>query len=237
MNAETESSLKNESENNQSDVIVEEEYLNYQALSEVVYDYDRFDDEDQDQEPPSSPEVIQKTRRRKKTAAFVSGEKSSRRNKGRNLFCKICQKQFDTIKKYYNHQAKVHRDKLQCDQCEQEFVFKHKLREHIEFVHMGKPKVKINRPKKFQCDVCSMQFTELRILNEHSNIHNDVRPFVCEFCSEAFHNSANLRYHRKRHLNPEGYKCPVCQESFVNQQSLRKHHIRQHLESNLGNGN
>lgn len=49
-----------------------------------------------------------------------------------------------------------------------------------------------------------MQFTELRILNEHVNIHLDLRPFVCEFCSEAFHNSANLRYHRKRHLNPEG---------------------------------
>lgn len=49
-----------------------------------------------------------------------------------------------------------------------------------------------------------MQFTELRILNEHKNIHLDLRPFVCEFCSEAFHNSANLRYHRKRHLNPDG---------------------------------
>lgn len=101
-----------------------------------------------------------------------------------------------------------------------------------------------------------MQFTELRILNEHKNIHLDLRPFVCEFCSESFHNSANLRYHRKRHLNPDGlcinidgklwliysfffinilgYKCPVCNESFVNQQSLRKHHIRQHVEVDLG---
>lgn len=137
------------------------------------------------------------------------------------------------MKKYYNHRAKTHREKLQCDQCEQQFVFKHKLREHVEHVHMGLPRKKINRPKKFQCDICSYQFSELRILNEHKNIHNDFRPFVCEYCSESFHNSANLRYHRKRHLNPDGYKCEVCKESFVNQQSLKKHHIRQHVESDL----
>lgn len=171
---------------------------------DIVYDYDRFEDEERedvdDEEPPSSPETMtRKAKRMKRSSESISGMP---RKKGRNLFCKICQKQFDTIKKYYNHKAKIHRDKLQCDQCDLQFVFKHKLREHIETVHMGMPKIKIIRPKKFQCDVCSMQFTELRILNEHTNIHNDIRPFVCEFCSEAFHNSANLRYHRKRHLNP-----------------------------------
>lgn len=113
-------------------------------------------------------------------------------------------KEFDNPKKYYNHTAAAHRDKFQCDKCELQYNFKYQLRKHIEIAHLDRPRVRVNRPKKFQCDVCSMQFTELRILNEHKNIHLDLRPFVCEFCSESFHNSANLRYHRKRHLNPDG---------------------------------
>lgn len=206
----------------------DEPYLSYQVIEGE--DYDRLDDE----QTPSPETPKRRRKRRQRDSQDLSGTSP---NKGRSLMCKICDKQFESRKRYYNHTATAHRDRFQCDQCEQQFVFKYQLKKHIEVVHMELPKAKVNRPKKFQCDVCSMQFTELRILNEHTNIHTDLRPFVCEFCSEAFHNSANLRYHRKRHLNPDGYRCPVCQESFVNQQSLRKHHLRQHLEADLGNLN
>lgn len=151
------------------------EYLNYQELEDHE-DYDRLD------EQTPSPETPKRKRRRKQQKQEESP------NKGRSLCCKICQKEFDSRKKYYNHTATAHRDKFQCDQCEQQFVFKYQLKKHIEVVHMEIQRPKVNRPKKFQCDICSMQFTELRILNEHTNIHNDLRPFVCEFCSEAFHN-------------------------------------------------
>jgi KRAB domain-containing zinc finger protein len=95
------------------------------------------------------------------------------------------------------------------------------------------PREKVQRPKKFQCEECSLQFSELRILNEHKNIHSNYRPFICEDCAASFHNSANLRYHRKRHTNPNGFKCSVCSENFVNQQSLKKHFLRQHVEVNI----
>ncbi|KAG5676039.1 hypothetical protein PVAND_005894 [Polypedilum vanderplanki] len=211
----------------------EEEYLITEAIED---DYDRFEQNEEnysiEEEEDSVPSPIpNKKSRKRKNSSSSSGTKKIKREK--NLTCKVCLKDFDNPKRYYNHTAAAHREKFQCDKCELKYNFKYQLKKHIEIAHLDHPRTKVNRPKKFQCDVCSMQFTELRILTEHTNIHLDLRPFVCEFCSEAFHNSANLRYHRKRHLNPNGYKCPVCQESFVNQQSLRKHHVRQHVEIDL----
>lgn len=223
------------------DIEYEEEYLNEDeeedydrfVQSEIDrQDDDEFDQEDFEEETETEVVIMSVPRKRGRKRRHSSSGNKSRKDK--NLTCKVCMKEFDNPKKYYNHTAAAHRDKFQCDKCELQYNFKYQLRKHIEVSHLDKPRVKINRPKKFQCDVCSYTFSELRILNEHRNIHLDLRPFVCEYCSEGFHNSANLRYHRKRHLNPDGYKCPVCTESFVNHQSLRKHHIRQHIEVDLG---
>lgn len=179
-------SILNSDYNEESSIKNDHEPFLFQEVDDTE-DYDRLDDE---QTP--SPETPK--RRRKKRQRQSQDKSESPPQRSRSLFCKICEKQFDSRKRYYNHTATAHREKFLCDQCDQQFVFKYQLKKHIEVVHMDIPKAKINRPKKFQCDVCSMQFTELRILNEHSNIHSDFRPFVCEFCSEAFHNSANLRH-------------------------------------------
>jgi hypothetical protein len=199
----TECSQEKESDN----VAIKEdvEYYDEAYLNEAVEeDYDRFEQQEiySEEEEQTSPEASPKRRGRKRKDSSSSG--NNKRRKVKSLTCKVCLREFDNPKKYYNHTAAAHREKFQCDKCQLKYNFKYQLRRHIEVSHLDRPRVKVNRPKKFQCDVCSMQFTELRILTEHTNIHLDLRPFVCEFCSEAFHNSANLRYHRKRHLNPDG---------------------------------
>lgn len=154
----------------------------------------------------------------------------------------------------------LHREKLlECDHCGMRFNMKQPLLKHIH-THFDIRAPSVGRAKSLceicsklvdsarmkrhlgthfediksvhKCDYagCERTFTEVRNLEDHQNMHKDLKPYVCEFCCTAFRHRAALRQHRMRHVEPEKHKCPVCMECFVTNQSLRKHMTRQHQE-------
>ncbi|CAG9810474.1 unnamed protein product [Chironomus riparius] len=173
--------------------------------------------------------------------------------------CRKCDKKFQTEKQLYHHML-LHREKLlECDHCGMRFNMKQPLQKHI-FTHFDikihrdneikslceicSKWVTSSRMKRhlgthftdckstYKCDHpgCDKAFTEVRNLQDHQNMHKNLKPYVCEFCNMAFRHRAALRQHRMRHTEPEKHKCEVCMECFVTNQSLRKHMTRQHQD-------
>ena len=173
--------------------------------------------------------------------------------------CEKCDKKFHTEKQLYHHML-LHREKLlECDHCGMRFNMKQPLQKHI-FTHFDiriqrdnevkslceicSKWVSSSRMKRhlgthfsdfkstYRCDYpgCEKAFTELRNLQDHQNMHKNLKPYICEFCNLAFRHRAALRQHRMRHTEPEKHKCEICMECFVTNQSLRKHMTRQHQD-------
>ncbi|XP_035657483.1 uncharacterized protein LOC118403114 [Branchiostoma floridae] len=53
------------------------------------------------------------------------------------------------------------------------------------------------------CDVCGQVFSELQELQQHMNVHIELKPFKCNLCSRTFPHGATLEAHVKAHYRGE----------------------------------
>lgn len=52
---------------------------------------------------------------------------------------------------------------------------------------------------KFQCEECMKCFSSNQSLNEHRNLHKNVRPYKCHICEKSFRYGSQLCIHRRHH--------------------------------------
>lgn len=118
--------------------------------------------------------------------------------------CDKCGAMFNNREQVKNHvlrhvglfHKKATHQKIICDQCSM-LVYSYKMKRHKLIHH--------SEEKPFKCDIagCTASFSDKRILQDHQNIHLNLKPYKCEHCPEAFRSGANLRLHRLRHTDPD----------------------------------
>jgi Zinc finger, C2H2 type len=118
--------------------------------------------------------------------------------------CDRCGAKFNNREQVKNHvlrhvglfHKKSSHQRIICDQCSM-MVYSYKMKRHKLIHHSDE--------KPFKCDIagCSASFSDKRILQDHQNIHLNLKPYKCEHCPEAFRSGANLRLHRLRHTDPD----------------------------------
>jgi KRAB domain-containing zinc finger protein len=121
-----------------------------------------------------------------------------------------------------------------CSQCESQFYFSTRLKEHIEKVHEGKTSV------NSKCEVCNKQFISVRGLKEHiSRVHEGKKPpkkFKCDLCDTACVNRFKLKVHINAvHERKKPFQCNFCEKSFKGEPCLTKHVSKFHANKNRQN--
>jgi hypothetical protein len=64
---------------------------------------------------------------------------------------------------------------------------------------------------------CNFKTDKKKVLNDHMNIHKEVRPYLCTDgkCGKTFFSEKSLKAHRKRHLTGKRYKLSTINEELA----------------------
>ncbi|XP_039762963.1 zinc finger protein 37 homolog isoform X3 [Pararge aegeria] len=125
-------------------------------------------------------------------------------------YCEACDIGFSSVCSLQRHLRNslkhVTYDQLKfiCDHCNQRYVDKTKLRDHIEEKHLY---------RTFQCQICHKTKVQLE---SHIRTHTGERPFMCEYCPATFSQQSNLyKHHRQVHLNMKSKRYPLCKKTKI----------------------
>ncbi|KAM3957673.1 uncharacterized protein ACR2FA_008385 [Aphomia sociella] len=143
-----------------------------------------------------------------------------------SLFCKLCDRQIDTVESLMNHLKIEHEieiftdidnhiipfkfdsEILACVICENRVEF-NKFKSLLE--HMTK------HYRNYICDACDAGFINSRQLSTHKYVH-DTGSYICETCEKVFENERKLKAHvRAVHVVKKlpKYRCGYCNETFI----------------------
>lgn len=135
------------------------------------------------------------------------------------LKCNQCEKTVWTQQQLkvhmMRHEHTTESGTLTCDKCGYMCKSAHRLKLHIDAVHLG--------VRKHLCDWCPAAFATTSALNKHILSHTDERNFKCQFCEKAFHSKGNLQTHIRTHTGEKPFTCDICGKSFSDQSYLGKH--------------
>ncbi|XP_075982771.1 uncharacterized protein LOC142981008 [Anticarsia gemmatalis] len=147
--------------------------------------------------------------------------------------CTLCDKSYIQRAQLQRHLEK-HTGNM-CTLCGATFTSRAKMLIHLRS-HMGLEKLLC--PIK-TCQYHTKEFINEASLNNHLNVHLDVKPFSCEVCDKTFHSEVNLRRHLDTHTLDRPRRCMYCvsARAYVRGEQLmrhvRKHHpnvFRAHLQ-------
>lgn len=102
--------------------------------------------------------------------------------------CSECELVFSNRTSLIEHGNKVHKQKINCEQCNQCFdtinMLKIHLREHS------------NSNKEYMCGICQKGYNNKKYLNVHvRNVHTT----FCKECNFEFHNREDFKQHKKEY--------------------------------------
>uniref|UniRef100_A0A8D8R3Q9 Zinc finger protein 62 n=1 Tax=Cacopsylla melanoneura TaxID=428564 RepID=A0A8D8R3Q9_9HEMI len=135
--------------------------------------------------------------------------------------CHFCEEIFLRRKHIIKH-MKIHEEqKISCKFCPKKFsshtsVYIHKLQAH-----------RMRPTERVTCEHCNKTFANKVSLQNHMNMHLNIRNHQCYFCAETFVNLSTLNSHIDRHKGVR-YKCDICGKQYTNRPNL-KNHIARHL--------
>ncbi|KAJ8919014.1 hypothetical protein NQ315_016919, partial [Exocentrus adspersus] len=138
--------------------------------------------------------------------------------------CSVCNKEFDVILEYLEHQDE-HAGQLvfNCDRCNEVFSSRPELVAH-ERQHKnpcpkcGKPILRssmkihlIQHTDRFVCSQCSHRFNSGATLKQHIiTVHTNIKDHVCEQCGKSFSSKTAMNVHLKTHRDERPYACKLC---------------------------
>ncbi|MPC36513.1 zinc finger protein 525-like [Portunus trituberculatus] len=104
-------------------------------------------------------------------------------------------------------------DFFQCEKCEEVFMCKTMLHEHI-LVHSG--------VTPYECEVCDERFIHRRDFLRHRLTHSDQNN-MCKTCGKIFLSKSHLRDHMSVHTLKKNFKCKECGKMFGRKSNLTRH--------------
>lgn len=162
----------------------------------------------------------------------LKAHKKTHANQKVPLICMTCGKSFKTKAGYNHHRTNVC-VQYTCEICEDVFLVKSVLQDHLRTVHDIHEDIHAaaEAPKKEQahsvCPVCGIKVTE-NALSRHMNLHSEDKPYICDLCGKQFRIKWSLREHIMVEIGMKDYVCEICGKKFVIQAYLNKH-MRFHM--------
>ena len=110
--------------------------------------------------------------------------------------CEICSRIFTTRKRLNYHKSTAHKEKIPCEDCGKLYPAAY-IKGHMKQAHSEKSRCTIcgkqvralkdhmaslhtaDSEKQFHCEQCGKGFVNQRSLNDHMNIHLNIRPYAC----------------------------------------------------------
>ena len=110
--------------------------------------------------------------------------------------CDLCSQTFTTRKRLNYHKSTAHKEKIPCEDCGKLYPAAY-IKGHMKQAHTEKATCPIcgkqvralkdhmasvhtsDSEKQFHCEHCGKGFGNQRSLNDHMNIHLDIRPYAC----------------------------------------------------------
>ncbi len=132
---------------------------------------------------------------------------------------------------YYTHlkeHMKIHlpitsRHHFVCPDCEQTFITKIGLRQHITIQHTDHP--------MYPCSKCNSTFNKKSYLNNHiKRIHEERLQTPCPLCAKIYTGPKNLQRHMKAIHNEDrkSFSCEICSKRFAARSSVKIHMLAVH---------
>ncbi|XP_068618828.1 zinc finger protein draculin-like isoform X2 [Battus philenor] len=135
--------------------------------------------------------------------------------------CKYCYKRFYIKENMRTHMKLQHARGMKianhyiCGVCEEPFLLKDKLDEHMT--------VHVKNEELLKCIFCNKQFTHNVLLNEHEKEHLITGKYKCTACDMSYDCRSNLALHIKSHLRIKDFVCQHCGKDFLRLTSMRRH--------------
>lgn len=153
-------------------------------------------------------------------------------------FCEECNR-FYKSKRVFDDHNKRHqtgyvKPSHDCKLCDKTFSTKYVLATHIKAEHLG-------MKRSFLCPTCGRSFTQKNSYRQHANVHAGIRPYVCDICGKSFTYEKSLREHKFLHDKIRRFQCEVCEKTFLQSTSLRIHmkvhqEVRDYMCTSCGKG-
>ena len=132
----------------------------------------------------------------------------------------------DRVVRVHQTEQTSQRKSFKCEDCDKEFSFKSRLREH-QATHTAIP---------LQCKLCDKEYKTRKAFNLHEKSHtNPGSPVVCPICGISFKNNHGLEIHKFRHVGPRetpeteaNIKCRFCGLRLTSQGKKSRHEFEVH---------
>lgn len=143
--------------------------------------------------------------------------------------CEICKEEFVKPFDYSCHVNDHDQSKgYQCPFCKYVASIRRVIKVHINTYHL--------RKFIYTCKLCGKGFNARVLYEEHSNVHEGIKPFQCVVCQKDFQFSSYLTSHqiRTHRVTIDGIiganQCYICLQSFSRKNTLETH-MKRHEKS------
>ncbi|XP_055295232.1 zinc finger protein OZF-like [Sitodiplosis mosellana] len=131
--------------------------------------------------------------------------------------CSKCGRRFTSLEDKRIHEKRCQRSLIACNQCHYKTVYKHCLKQHMQWKHGAK--------RSIECEICSKEFIRQLDLNRHlSTIHSAQFPFECSKCFGGYATEGMKNAHEES-CGRRQYRCHLCEE-YCRSKHVLKIHIR-----------
>ena len=82
---------------------------------------------------------------------------------------------------------------------------------------------KLFTDKLFKCQICDKSYSNKHSLNQHMNIHDELKAFKCDVCMKIFDRKSRLIQHFRTHTGEKPFECKACNRKFTLKSHLVEH--------------